>query len=63
MYWNEICIYIFNISKQIMDTFDDRSHTSSANQFIKPDPEDIASIKTKTKGRKGVGQRDDSEGK
>lgn len=32
-----------------MNTFDDRNHTRTANEFLKPGPEDIATVKTKAK--------------
>lgn len=35
-----------------MDTFDDRNHTRTANEFLKPGPEDIATVKTKAKAER-----------
>nr|XP_034315841.1 uncharacterized protein LOC117685518 [Crassostrea gigas] len=36
-------------SSKIMDTFDDKSHSTTVVHFLKPEPEDIATIKTKAK--------------
>lgn len=46
---NWIYIFIWQILNQIMDTFDDKSHSTTVVHFLKPEPEDIATIKTKAK--------------
>lgn len=35
-----------------MDTFDDKSHSTTVVHFLQPEPEDIATIKTKSKGER-----------
>lgn len=49
---NWIYIFIWQILNQIMDTFDDKSHSTTVVHFLKPEPEDIATIKTKAKGER-----------
>lgn len=39
-----------NSSTFIMDTFDDKSHSTTNVHFRKPEPEDLATIKTKAEG-------------